>query len=375
MSKTGGGRGTNQYGVRGVSQASQQDTGVLDDLADTIEDNWEDEPRPRLTWVADGLGPIQAKRVQEAIKGLRSEGRTHVRLTGVVGDPESEHRSTYWSPMYPMRDDVDEAEQDVIRRYGHLTPANHKDVIAALKEATVAARGSAPVVDERITPDEHAERDGAMARRNAEQAAKQQARQAAWDAVVAKAPAGAQAVIVATEQEDASDMMTDYFSSKTLRAVAIGWRFSKRESFEEMRGAAASFEPTANLATPRAERRETYSMGAGNYLGQNPKWGSGWNVKSYPLNTTYPPSTPVEDHLPAPRAARPGAASASARPGRSGVSISPSSIGRTGVVELRFAQKPDQEVRSRLKASGFRWARSNGCWYGPEGRVPSDLVG
>ena len=34
MGKTGGGRGTNQYGVKGVSQASRQDARVLDDLAE-----------------------------------------------------------------------------------------------------------------------------------------------------------------------------------------------------------------------------------------------------------------------------------------------------------------------------------------------------
>ncbi len=33
MSKTGGGRGTNQYAVKGVSRARAQDSAVLDDLA------------------------------------------------------------------------------------------------------------------------------------------------------------------------------------------------------------------------------------------------------------------------------------------------------------------------------------------------------
>jgi hypothetical protein len=33
MSKTGGGAGTNQYAVQGVSQANRQDTAVLDGLA------------------------------------------------------------------------------------------------------------------------------------------------------------------------------------------------------------------------------------------------------------------------------------------------------------------------------------------------------
>jgi hypothetical protein len=327
------------------------------------------DSQTRGMWEVGAIGPLQLKRVTQAIKALRGEQRTHIELTGVTGDPESERRSRYWSPTYPVRDDVVAAEGEIAARFGPLTAANHKDVIAALNDAVVAARERTPVNDQRITADEHTRRTAEMDQRNAEQAAKQQARQASWDAVVAKAPAGAQAVIVATEHEDASDPMTDYFASKDVRAVAIGWRFSKRESFDELRAAAASFEPTAGLATPAAEHRDNYSMGAGNYLGQNPNWGSGWSVRSYQLSTTYPPHLPVEDHLPAPKAPVEGTAVRSS----GGVTISPSSIGRAGVVEVHFAEKPDEQVRAQLKAAGFRWARSSSCWYGPESRLPSGL--
>ena len=45
--KTGGGRGTNQYQVRGVSQASRQSAAVLDDLAASEE--------PSRMWYEDGV--------------------------------------------------------------------------------------------------------------------------------------------------------------------------------------------------------------------------------------------------------------------------------------------------------------------------------
>jgi hypothetical protein len=56
---------------------------------------------------------------------------------------------------------------------------------------------------------------------------------------------------------------------------------------------------------------------------------------------------------------------------------------REGFVELRFAAKPSEAVREALKAAGFRWASSEGCWYGLEARLPelqegpasSDVVG
>ena len=42
MGKTGGGRGTNQYAVKGVSQASRQSVAGLDDRAaeDVVRESW-----------------------------------------------------------------------------------------------------------------------------------------------------------------------------------------------------------------------------------------------------------------------------------------------------------------------------------------------
>lgn len=50
MNKTAGGLGTNQYGIRGVGRAATHSAATLDSLAsDTIEDNWEDNPRPAMS--------------------------------------------------------------------------------------------------------------------------------------------------------------------------------------------------------------------------------------------------------------------------------------------------------------------------------------
>ncbi len=47
---------------------------------------------------------------------------------------------------------------------------------------------------------------------------------------------------------------------------------------------------------------------------------------------------------------------------------------RPGVVELVFRAKPPDTTRMALKRSGFRWAPSNGCWYGPADNVPACLL-
>lgn len=61
------------------------------------------------------------------------------------------------------------------------------------------------------------------------------------------APAGAYAAIVAEDERDESDGMTDYFATSTERRVLIGWRYTPRESFRALRKAAALYQPTRHL--------------------------------------------------------------------------------------------------------------------------------
>lgn len=56
------------------------------------------------------------------------------------------------------------------------------------------------------------------------------------------------------------------------------------------------------------------------------------------------------------------------------VTITPSNI-REGFVEIRFPEKPSEEVRSSLKANKFRWAKRSMCWYGPQQNLPAELQG
>lgn len=60
-------------------------------------------------------------------------------------------------------------------------------------------------------------------------------------------PAWAKAVIIAELEEDQSDIMTDYFGSRTVRTVALAWSKHERDLFPELRKAAATFDPTAFL--------------------------------------------------------------------------------------------------------------------------------
>jgi hypothetical protein len=65
--------------------------------------------------------------------------------------------------------------------------------------------------------------------------------------LAAEKPEWATGVIVARLEKNESDSMTDYFATSTSRTVFLGWSKSKRNSFAELRKAAAKFAPTAEF--------------------------------------------------------------------------------------------------------------------------------
>jgi len=327
-----------------------------------------EEPEgPPRKWAARGIGPVQAKRVLRAINALAAEGRAHVELTGVIGGETRE--SVIQQFLAPVRPEVAEAQKRTGERFGwEVTPDNYRQVIAAHEQALAECRAARPVVDKRVTPEEHQARLAAMAERDRLARERREREEALMAEVRAKAPPGAEAVVVAELQEDTSDPMADYFANKTVRRVAIGYRFGKREDFAQLRHVAASFPETAHLAAKERERRDNYSMGAGNYLSDHgsANFGSGWVVRSYPLGTN-PRLTevriPEQPTAPAPVIAN-----------GQGVVVRPSSTGREGFVEVVFAERPSQETLDALKAHGFRWARGNRCWYGRDEAFAQALV-
>ncbi len=96
-------------------------------------------------------------------------------------------------------------------------------------------------------------------------------------------PEDAQALIIACLKQDESDSQTDYFASKTVRTVILGFSKHQRDIFSEMRKHAGNFEETSHLAEYNEdyEHREKYSMGHGFYLGES--YYCGWIIKKAPI--------------------------------------------------------------------------------------------
>lgn len=99
-------------------------------------------------------------------------------------------------------------------------------------------------------------------------------------------PAEAKAILVAELVQDESDISRDYFSSRVVRTVFLGFSKSARNSFAEMRKLAGWYEPTAHLTGPEGvEHRENYTGGQGYYLGGKSSR-TGWTVRKYVLPHT-----------------------------------------------------------------------------------------
>lgn len=83
----------------------------------------------------------------------------------------------------------------------------------------------------------------------------------------AMADANADRVIVATFRVDESDMQTDYHGGRTAREVVIGLGRGKRESFSQLRKAAAKFPPTRHYGPGLGKWYAAASFGADCILG------------------------------------------------------------------------------------------------------------
>jgi hypothetical protein len=77
--------------------------------------------------------------------------------------------------------------------------------------------------------------------------------------------AGADRVILARFRVDESDGQTDYYGGRTTREVAIGLGRGRRESFAQLRKAAAGFKPTADYGPGLSRWYATVTLGADFY--------------------------------------------------------------------------------------------------------------
>lgn len=120
---------------------------------------------PPRQWTSTA-GPRQTKAVNEALGKFRWRSKTVRRLTGVIGVSEHAFESTLLFGGVPC-DGAAEALHEIGDKYGwQVTRENCRQLEADILEA--AAKLEIAVVDERITPEQNAERNAAWAKADQE---------------------------------------------------------------------------------------------------------------------------------------------------------------------------------------------------------------
>lgn len=101
-------------------------------------------------------GPIQTKKVNEALKAISQEGQTHRELSGVKNaDGTGGTANSFWSPFGGTREDAKKALNEIAERFNWtVTRENHAQIIVAAQEAVAELFKTRPTTDNRRTIEE-----------------------------------------------------------------------------------------------------------------------------------------------------------------------------------------------------------------------------
>lgn len=121
-------------------------------------------------------GPIQTKKVNEALSAIGQEGRTFTEKWGVTG--VDEHDSNFYSPFSPPRAEANQALAALGEKFNWtVTRENHAQIITAAWEAVTELKKTRPVQDKRRTPEEEAERNAKSKKAEEEREAEARAKE------------------------------------------------------------------------------------------------------------------------------------------------------------------------------------------------------
>lgn len=332
-----------------------------------------------MKWTNVSAGKIQVKRFNDAWSKLRSEHKTFVALTGVVG--VDERSSTFYAICGSgSREDVTEAQNGIGNLFDPpwtLTKENAADLTAAILAELPALKETRVVKDSRKTPEVAAASAAEYVQCRADNETAQRVERIAWLATYGNRETvtiqPGQMAITARLCFDDSDPMTDYFSSHATLSPEFALLVVPKQAETEKlarRGVGSL------LGTFKFDwHTEKYSMGHGNYLESegfelpaglpiSRKYYRGGTVTHghWEIQFRAAHSNPVE--LPAfmGYGSHPEPAQETAAPVSVGEITITENIEKSGI-ELRFPDKPAADVLDMLKANGWRWSRFSKCWY------------
>ena len=327
-----------------------------------------------MQWKNLNAGKIQVKRFNDAFRKLNSEHNTRVELYGITG--VDEHSSCMIEICgRNVRPEVAAAQDRIGQLFNFtLTSKNAADVVTEIEAAIPALVASRPVDDNRRTPDQDAAQKAEFAENQRKQADDEKQKRQVFDSLYGSGqaltiPAGS-VVVTASLKYDNSDLMSDYFDTHATLSpdyvLLIARKQAETESlarqavslFEILRGHEFSW------------HTEKYSLGHGNYLqskafelpaelhGCRQRYGAGdvthghWEIEFSHASCSTMMALKGYGEAPVP-----------IEPTASAEGITVSENTEKAGIEIRFPNKPSDDVLSSLHANGWRWARGSRCWY------------
>ena len=344
--------------------------------------------------VKSTLGKIQAGKVNQALRDVRWLGSAHRELSNRLENGEVVESScrihSLFGPSTDFTGKVNGEIDKVFESFPVLTAGNYKAAISALETLGADLEKQIPIDDKRksleVLQVEAKERANRQEKDKQATAIKDAVEEKGRVLFESKKPSWAKAVIVAYQEFDNCDSMTDYFATKSGPAFLIGWSPHTKDVFSEMRRAAGAcdLQEVHHLAVapdvnsngckktsdnakwwhPADEHREKYSMGAGYYLKASHRYDTGWKVEKERLSGRMSSIYGVcgrDDGYRIPENSRAGSGTSPSDVEVDGAAVSENK--EKGGLEIRFPEKPARDVLDTLKAHGWRWSRFNHCWY------------
>ncbi len=324
-----------------------------------------------------------AKRAAQQIQDAGHARQTWRELSGVIGVSERSHG--LYAPLGGGRGVVADGYDAALAEFWASLPAliTDENRVETVKRAGDFLGKWTPTVDDRLTPEQDAER---AARSHAIQAAHEDKRHAEQSAAIAEwgepgaarvaLPGGMMAVTINQTYDD-SDCMTDYYhphaSCSPTFLLAIVPEQARTERLA--RAIVARYPQLAEVSF--TWHTENYSGGHGNYLMSDvqgrlpetvktyghvsgPSWSwevefDGWTKAPYPVFKGYPGTVAQ------PTSGNTGAANGESHAGNGGGTVR-RNLEHDGI-EVVFPAKPAADILAGLRGLGFRWSPRQSLWY------------
>jgi len=174
----------------------------------------------------------KTKALRDLIGDVRRQACSFIELHGIIGQPETESKSTLWQLFAPWRESVSKAYQAIGEKHQWIiTDANYQTVVAELHKVCDDAAKDLPIDDKRQTQEQAAESARLIAEQQAEQQRQQEAdkHRVEQERAAALKSDGLVRLTENTEKQGLELRFDNKPAKETIdRLKANGWRWSMR---------------------------------------------------------------------------------------------------------------------------------------------------